>query len=191
MNQAAACRVDYIPCDPFSGGQDADPEGTPAVWRRLRPDLRQAAREGAFALAYQSRRRMSDETVCGAEAQLRWPSRHHGVVQASVFMPLAEECGCSRDIVAWTLAVACRTALAWPDGVISVTVPARTARDGQLLPLVAAALADSSLPPERLEISLPDRATEGDCTETLLALSALRDKGWGWRLRISAGRRRA
>ena len=181
MPHAAFQPVEPAPTEFAAGKLEAAqrPAIAPAMWRRLRPDLRQAARDGAFALAFQARRTMAEGEVCGAEAQLRWPSRHHGVVQASVFLPLAEELGLAGEIVGWTLTAACRAALDCQDGVVSVSVPARTAQDGSLLTLVADALGATGLAPHRLEIALPDRATEGDCTETLLSLSALRDLGVG------------
>jgi EAL domain-containing protein (putative c-di-GMP-specific phosphodiesterase class I) len=97
----------------------------------------------AFALAFQARRSLADHMVKGAEAQLRWLSRHHGVVQASVFLPIAAECGLTSAILAWMLDAACRTALDWPEGVISVPVPMASAQDGTLLTLVADALVNT------------------------------------------------
>jgi EAL domain-containing protein (putative c-di-GMP-specific phosphodiesterase class I) len=181
MQNAAFRPVEHTPCDGPRGRPTAAQRGPvpSALWRRLRPDLRQAVRDGAFALAFQARRTMANGDICGAEAQLRWPSRHHGVVQASMFLPLAEELGLAGQIVGWTLTSACRAAVEWQEAVLSVSVPARTAQDGSLLTLVADALAATGLAPHRLEIALPDHATEGDCTETLLALSALRDLGLG------------
>jgi EAL domain-containing protein (putative c-di-GMP-specific phosphodiesterase class I) len=154
------------------------PHTTTPFSRRLRPDLRQAVADQALVLAFQARRGLADHIVTGAEAQLRWPSRHHGVVQASVFLPIAAECGLTRAIMAWTLHAACRAAADWPEGVVSVPIPARLAQDGTLLTLVADALTQTGLPPSRLEIALPDPGPD-DATETLLALSALRDLGLG------------
>jgi EAL domain-containing protein (putative c-di-GMP-specific phosphodiesterase class I) len=145
--------------------------------RRLRQDLRQAVRDGAFVLSFQPRRRLRDDQLCGAEAQLRWPRRGRGVVQANVFMPLVEECGLTDQLVAWSLNAACQAALTWPSGVVSITVPAASAQSGRLLTLVGDALGLTGLDPERLEIALADNSVCGDCTDTLLSLSALRDLG--------------
>jgi EAL domain-containing protein (putative c-di-GMP-specific phosphodiesterase class I) len=154
-------------------------DAQPAMWRRLRQDLRQTVRDGSFALAFQIRRRLADGVLSGADAQLRWPCRGRGVVQGSTFMPLVEECGLTQNVLAWTLHAACRAAAAHQHGIVSVTVPAIAASTGTLLPLVADALAEQNLPPYRLEIALADCAVSGDCADTLLALSALRDLGVG------------
>jgi EAL domain-containing protein (putative c-di-GMP-specific phosphodiesterase class I) len=145
--------------------------------RRLRQDLRQAVRDGAFVLGFQPRRSLRDDQLCGAEAQLRWPRRGRGVVQANVFMPLVEDCGLTDQLVAWSLNAACQAALTWPTGMVSVSVPAAAARTGKVLTLVTDALHMTGLDPERLEIALVDNAVCCDCADTLLSLSALRDLG--------------
>jgi EAL domain-containing protein (putative c-di-GMP-specific phosphodiesterase class I) len=133
----------------------------------------------AFALAFQARRSLADHMVKGAEAQLRWLSRHHGVVQASVFLPIAAECGLTSAILAWMLDAACRTALDWPEGVISVPVPMASAQDGTLLTLVADALVKTGLSPGRLELAVAGTMAGGVDPDALLALAALRDLGLG------------
>ena len=151
----------------------------PSSWRRLRQDLRQTVRDGRFSLAFQIRRALADHAQIGADAQLRWPSRGRGVVQSHTFMPLVEECGLTADVAAWTLNAACRAAAGWPGGLVSVSVPPMLARDGSVLPLVAAALRESGLAPGRLEVALADSAMSSECADTMLALSAMRDLGLG------------
>jgi EAL domain-containing protein (putative c-di-GMP-specific phosphodiesterase class I) len=155
------------------------PTHIPAEWRRLRQDLRQTVRDGRFALAFQSRRALCDQTTLGADAQLRWPSRGRGVVQSHTFMPLVEECGLTAEVAGWTLSAVCRAAITWPGGLVSVSLPPSLARDGSLLPLLAETLHETGLEPGRLEIALADSATDSECADTLLTLSALRDLGVG------------
>jgi EAL domain-containing protein (putative c-di-GMP-specific phosphodiesterase class I) len=151
----------------------------PGDWRRLRQDLRQSVRDGAFSLTLQSRRRLRDNAVLGADAQLRWPLRGRGVVQASSFMPLVEECGLTHDIVGWTLRAACEAALDVTAGAVCVAVPVPVARDGSLLPLLGEALGQSGVEPGRLEVALTDTDMCNDCADTMLALAAMRDLGVG------------
>ena len=158
---------------------DAPFTGSFTQARRLRQDLRQSLREGAFTLSFQTRRRLRDQARLGAEALVRWPCRGRGVVQASAFMPALDECGLAGELLAWSLTAACRTASTWPQGTVSVSVPAASVHNGSLLPLIADALAATGLDPERIEISLPDSELAGDCADTLLTLSALRDLGAG------------
>lgn len=165
---------------PFVPTPCAPPEDVQmAGWRRLRHDLRQAVRDRAFVLGFQSRRRLLDNSPCGADTQVRWQNRGRGVVQASTFMPLVEECGLTGQVLSWTLLAACTAALAWKSGVVSVTVPAQAVRDGVLIAMVGEALAATGMDPGRLEVAVADSAVPGDCAETMLALSALRDRGLG------------
>jgi EAL domain-containing protein (putative c-di-GMP-specific phosphodiesterase class I) len=154
-------------------------EALPPDWRRLRAELRQTMREGSFTLAFQGRRRLSDDKLCGAEAQLRWPCRGRGVVQASLFLPVAEASGLTAPLLAWTLTASCRAAGFWPGGTVSVSVPAAAVRDGRLLSLVGDAIAETTLAPHRLEIALAESTVCTECAETLLSVSALRDLGVG------------
>jgi EAL domain-containing protein (putative c-di-GMP-specific phosphodiesterase class I) len=174
MQQLSVCTNDWPLQDAAARPMVGVPGGDT---RRLRQDLRQAVRDGAFVLGFQQRRGLRDDEPCGAEAQLRWPRRGRGVVQANVFMPLIEECGLTDQLVAWSLHAACQAALTWPSGAVSVSVPAAAARTGRLLTLVGDALYTTGLDPERLEIALIENAVCCDCADTLLSLSALRDLG--------------
>ena len=60
-----------------------------------------------------------------------------------------------------------------------MNVSARQIAAGALLGQVAAALEESGLPPERLELELTESQVLAVDTETLLALSAVRDLGVG------------
>jgi EAL domain-containing protein (putative c-di-GMP-specific phosphodiesterase class I) len=155
--------------------------------RRLRHELRQAADEGGFSLQFQPRRALRDSPgqgvregeLLGAEAQLRWPNRRGGVTPAGAFMPLLETYGMATPVLRWSLREACRAAALWPDGVLSITLPAWSLRDFSLLEHVGAALTESHLSPDRIELALDEEAMSADGDDTLLALAALRDLGAG------------
>lgn len=147
--------------------------------RRLERDLHGAVQRGAFTLHYQPRLCLATGAVRGAEALIRWPYRKHGVVPASVFIPVAERCSLITEIGGWVLRTACAEAASWPGLGVSVNISARQLQDGALLDQLAAALAASGLPPERLELELAETLLAESGAETLLALSAIRDLGIG------------
>jgi EAL domain-containing protein (putative c-di-GMP-specific phosphodiesterase class I) len=148
--------------------------------RRLERDLSAAAREGRFALHYQPRVTLATDRTCAAEALLRWPHRKLGMIAPSVFIPIAERGGQIIPIGGWALRSACREAQRWHASLtVSVNVSARQLAAGVLLGQVAAALEESGLPPERLELELTESLLIDVDTDTLLALSALRDLGVG------------
>lgn len=148
--------------------------------RRREQELRQALHGGDLALHYLARRSLSCGEVRGAEAILRWPHRRRGLVAAADFMPMAETSGLAGQIGGWMLQEACRMAASWDGNVIvSVDVSASQVEDDSLLDQVAAALQDSGLPADRLEIELCESGLMDCLGETLLRLGALRDLGVG------------
>lgn len=142
-----------------------------------RPRTRQmrAARETGLTLLFHDRRRLVDGTLTGAEAQLRWPSPRAG----TVFGPALDESAMAVDAVAALLSNTCRQAVTVTDGLVSVTVPDWFLRSGTLLEAAAQALDATGLDPERLELAIAEAGLDSHCTDTLLAMSALRDLGVG------------
>jgi EAL domain-containing protein (putative c-di-GMP-specific phosphodiesterase class I) len=151
--------------------------------RRLRQDIRHAAANGAFSLWLQPRYSLADGSLRGAEAQIRWP--HRGSIGTpSAFMPLVEACGLTDMVAAWTLTAACAAAQSWPNGpgpppYVALTVPNWSLDELRLPGHVAAALAETELCPERLDIAVSETGLAEAGEDKLLMLCALRDLGIG------------
>jgi EAL domain-containing protein (putative c-di-GMP-specific phosphodiesterase class I) len=148
--------------------------------RRLRQEIRQAAASESFALWLQPRFRLDDGALCGAEVQVRWPHRGSIGTQAA-FLPLIEECGLSDMLAGWTMKAACRAACRWKAAAtapyIALSVPGWSLDNARLLAHIAAALAETGLPSERLEVGFDDAALTQGGEDGLLALCALADLG--------------
>ena len=147
-------------------------------------DLRQAVLKRAFVLRFQPRCALSDGVVIAAEAFVTWPHRRHGLVPSGALLPLADLTGTATALGGWVLDEACQAAAAWPGGesgtvAVCVAVSARQIDEGCLPAQAARALRRAGLPPERLELALPEAAMLGRDAEGLLALSTLRDMGVG------------
>jgi EAL domain-containing protein (putative c-di-GMP-specific phosphodiesterase class I) len=148
--------------------------------RRLRRDLNAAAAQDGFTLHYQPRIALDSGAVTGGEALIRWPHSKRGLMAAGSFIPLAEQAGLITGIGGWVLRHACIAACDWAATVrVAVNVSARQLHDRALLGQLGAALAESGLAPERLEIELSEAILLDDDQDTLLALSAVRDLGVG------------
>lgn len=158
--------------------------------RRLEEELRAAVEAGDFALHWQPQRRLADGRLTGFEALLRWPHRERGMIPPNRFIPLAEATGLIVPLGAWVIRTATQQAAAWPGGLTcAVNLSVAQLRAPGLVATIAQALADSGLPPERLELEVTeslllqeDAHSEGVLAE-LQALGvsvALDDFGTGW-----------
>ncbi len=147
--------------------------------RRLERKLRAAAAAGAFILHYQPRLSLATGVVKANEALIRWPDRKRGLMPPHSFIPIAEQSDLINLIGAWVLLEACTEAMGWGQHRLSVNVSARQLQSGALPIQMAAALEQSGLPPDRLELELAESMLVGGSTDTLLTLSAIRDLGVG------------
>lgn len=157
-----------------------------AVTRRVRieQDLRGAWERGELTLAYQPVYRVSDKTLVGAEALLRWQHPVHGQVAPSVFIDVAEQSGLIEIIGPAVVRAACKDAMRWrreagDDGdlFVSVNVSARQLRSGDFHEQVIAALAESGLPPRLMHIELTETAVLADEEQARQILASLREMG--------------
>ncbi len=157
-----------------------------AVSRRVRmeQDLRGAWERGELTLAYQPIYRVSDKTLAGAEALLRWQHPVHGQVSPSVFIDVAEQSGLIEAIGPAVVRAACADAMRWrttpsrPDDLfISINVSARQLRSGDFREQVLDALRDSGLSPQRMHLELTETAVLSDEEQARRILGQLREFG--------------
>ncbi|MEQ1529562.1 MAG: bifunctional diguanylate cyclase/phosphodiesterase, partial [Methylococcales bacterium] len=145
--------------------------------RQLEIDLRRALGLREFMLMYQPQVNMTDGSLQGFEALIRWHSPARGLVSPADFIPLAEETGEIHSIGEWTLRTACKEAMSW-DGHFSVAVnvsPIQFENEG-IVDIVRNALAITGLPPERLELEITEGVLMKDyavAQKHLLAIQAL------------------
>ena len=146
--------------------------------RLLELDLRQAFAARQLALYYQPLVDIRRSRSAGFEALIRWRHPERGLVPPSDFIPLAEEIGLIKDIGAWVLQQACTDAASWPDGLkVAVNLSPVQFKNSNLVDVVAQALADSALPPNRLELEITESVMLHDTEATLAMLHRLRALG--------------
>lgn len=81
--------------------------------RHMEIELAGALDRDELFLVYQPIVNISDGTIVGAEALLRWHHRALGQVSPAVFVPLAERTGLIERIGAWVFESACTQLVAW------------------------------------------------------------------------------
>ncbi|BCM85495.1 EAL domain-containing protein [Methylobacterium indicum] len=143
--------------------------------RGLELDLRLGLDRGEFVLHYQPIVTTAERRTVCREALVRWHHPTRGLVSPGAFIPLAEETGLIERLGAWILRQACRDAATWTDGArVAVNVSAAQVRHGPLIAAIQAALHESGLGSDRLEIEITESMlVDGEAVDLLLALRRL------------------
>jgi diguanylate cyclase (GGDEF)-like protein len=147
----------------------------------LELDLRSALAERQFYLVYQPFYTLSDLTMVGVEALLRWRHPTRGLLESDEFVPILERTGQIREVGAWVLKEACTQMAAWHahgDTLeLSVNVSGRQFDEELLITQLRDALRVSGLAAGSLNIEVTER-TLGEDTESIVAqLQSVRGLG--------------
>jgi diguanylate cyclase (GGDEF)-like protein len=145
--------------------------------RALELDLRQALALDQMLLFYQPQV-VPGRGIKGFEALLRWQHPERGLVSPAVFIPVAEETGLIGALGDWVLRRACHTAAGWPGDIkVAVNLSPAQFRGRAIVRDVAAALAESRLAPNRLELEITEAVLLADDEQVLQTLHGLRALG--------------
>ncbi|GAP38531.1 putative bifunctional diguanylate cyclase/phosphodiesterase [Piscinibacter sakaiensis] len=156
-----------------------------SVGWRLHNDLHRALERDELQVVFQPQVRAADGGVVGFEALMRWRHAGLGMVRPDQFIPIAESNGCIVPMGAWVLRQACREAMRWsaalPAGApaprVAVNLSLRQFGDPGLVEQVRAALADSGLPAQRLELEITESTAMLELQHTLEVLRQLKALG--------------
>ena len=146
--------------------------------RSLEAELRRALGEDELEVSYQPVVNLANDGVAGATAIPGW---HHGgqvLISARRLTELAEDAGVAPELGEWVLRQACGHATRWPDSVkVSVSVSPLQFSRRSIVENVLQALAQSGLPPRRLELQVPETILLHENRGTLATLHQLRQLG--------------
>jgi diguanylate cyclase (GGDEF)-like protein/PAS domain S-box-containing protein len=146
--------------------------------KALEKDLREALERGELSLEYQPVVSVKNNRIVALEALLRWYHPERGKIPPNIFIPIAEESNLINSIGEWVLRTACQDAARWPEHVrVSVNLSEQQIVTEGFKHLVANAIANAEISPERLEFELKESIHFGDSEATERELKALRKLG--------------
>ena len=149
---------------------------------KLESALRHALDDGELALHYQPQVDMSDGTVVGAEALLRWTSPELGKVSPAEFIPVAERSGLIGVLGDWVLRSACKQIAAWrragvPPVRIGVNLSPTQLQQPDLARQIQAVLMETGADPACLGIELTEGTAMSDVAHASAVLRDIRALG--------------
>jgi diguanylate cyclase (GGDEF)-like protein/PAS domain S-box-containing protein len=145
---------------------------------QLETELRHAIDNSELRLFYQPIVHLADETLLGYEALVRWQHPTRGLLPPAAFLEAAENNRLTSRLGEWVLRQACNDAAGWPGGLrVHVNISARHLAEEGFSELVASALEESGLAPDRLELEITESTALFAAEATLYAVSQVTEAG--------------
>src|SRR3569833_966958 len=145
--------------------------------RMIEANLRAALAARELRLVFQPLIGLKENKVTCLEALLRWT--HNGeAISPAEFIPIAEETGLIVSIGEWVLREACEAAARWPSTArVAVNLSPVQFKNKRLFETIHGILAETGLPPTRLELEITESLLLNDNEHTLQTLHRLRAIG--------------
>jgi EAL domain-containing protein (putative c-di-GMP-specific phosphodiesterase class I) len=135
-----------------------------------------------FVLHYQPQLRLSDNSLTGFEALIRWRHPELGMVSPARFIPLAERRGLITEIGLWVMREACRQNEEWrrervADAPMAVNLSSTQLASASFADDVQGILSETGMPANRLEIELTESLLLDDAELKLERVQTLKRLG--------------
>ncbi|MEO6012658.1 MAG: EAL domain-containing protein [Devosia sp.] len=145
--------------------------------RTIESGLRAALQLNELRVVFQPLIGLKENRVTCLEALLRW--NHGGTnISPAEFIPIAEETGLIVPIGEWVLREACSAAIMWPgEPRVAVNLSPVQFKSKRLFETIHNILAETGLPPTRLELEITESLLLTDNEHTLQTLHRLRAIG--------------
>jgi EAL domain-containing protein (putative c-di-GMP-specific phosphodiesterase class I)/GGDEF domain-containing protein len=147
----------------------------------LLQDLRRAVDENELQLHYQPKIVIDDESICGAEALVRWQHPDYGWLTPDKFVPIVEKSGNIAMLTHWVIETAARQYQQWRkaglDLSIAINFSAHDIQDQNLPWQIMDALRLSEMPANKLIAEITEEAMVLDFGDARTVLRHLRDLG--------------
>lgn len=150
--------------------------------KELESDMRVGAERNEFFVEYQPQVSITEGTLIGFEALMRWNHPVHGSISPAQFIPIAEETGLIVTLSEGLIETVCHAARSWPlvkgnRCIVAVNIsPIQFARS-EVYSSLKNILEQTGLPPNCLEIEVTEGMLIADVQETKRALEQIRALG--------------
>jgi diguanylate cyclase (GGDEF)-like protein len=139
--------------------------------REMEIELRKAVAMRQLEIHYRPQIDIKSQKLFGLEAVLLWKHPRRGVLDASSFIPLAEETGVILAVGEWALKAVCREASRWPDDdVVALRVSPLQLESNRFFEAVKQSLATYGIKGRRLELEVTEGILlrDGKIVQTML-----------------------
>ncbi len=148
----------------------------------LESRLHNAVQRDELRLHYQPKVALTDGSIVGLEALVRWDHPDRGLLRPGAFIHLAEESGLIARIDEWALEQACEQAKSWRRAgfatpTVAVNLSARDFDEHRVEDVVASVLRRTGLDPGALELELTETLAQQDADRTLASLRDIKEMG--------------
>jgi EAL domain-containing protein (putative c-di-GMP-specific phosphodiesterase class I)/DNA-binding NarL/FixJ family response regulator len=148
----------------------------------IKSELPGALSRDELSLVYQPKIRLSDNSLCGAEALLRWNNPALGEISPVTFIPVAEQLGAINSIGEWVMKTAAqqwfaRGTASHSRARISVNVSSVQLAASDFINQVATAISCSTISAELFELELTETQMMRNVEDNIVLLRELRELG--------------
>lgn len=144
-------------------------------------ELEEALHQRQFILHYQPQIKISDGSLLGVEALVRWKHPQHGLVYPDLFIALAENNGLISALTAEVMRIAVNQVLDWKNANFAVPISVNISADNitslSLPEQLSNMLNEHKLDPKMLTLEVTESALMGQLVTSLDILTRLRMKG--------------
>ncbi len=151
---------------------------------RYENDLRHAIDRNELSMNYQPLVDLSDGSLFGVEALLRWNHGEFGNIPPNKFIQIAEESGQIIPITIWILQQTCgqlarwqKVSPAYANLIVSVNISGKHLQHGDLVADVEHALEMSGIAPESLKLEITESVAMESADQTINILNRLKQIG--------------
>ncbi|WP_342655785.1 EAL domain-containing protein [Pseudomonas sp. F3-2] len=144
--------------------------------------LRKAVQNKEFELFYQPKVTLSNGSVCGVEALLRWRREDNTQTSPAVFVPLLESLGLIEQVGRWVIVTVCKQISLWTRSghqpyQVAVNVSGKQISEGDLVDVIGHTLQLYGVDARWLEIELTESSLMENTLPIIECLQRLRALG--------------